>query len=275
MKRGEFYINPRFLETWLVELEELNARKVGQPFLYPPSMIAFLAVLHAKSFDYRSLEGILRALSKRLGGFPVMSFSQIRRRILALEPTFKAKATELITGVDGTGMKVSNRGEWRREVWGDRRGWVKIVILGTAEGDIVDLLIGNEKYSERAAGRKLLRAHAKKIDLVAMDGLHDCKNTFDLCEELNIVPAIKIRKNASPKGLGPRPRAVQAYQREGYKQWARRRGYGLRWVATEGIFSAEKRIFGEELTSHKTKNLYHEAKLKFWAYQELRNHATA
>ena len=70
--RGEFYINPRFLETWLTETTALNVGKVGQPFLYPNSMIEFLGILHAKGFDYRSLEGIMRVLSKRLGNFPVI-----------------------------------------------------------------------------------------------------------------------------------------------------------------------------------------------------------
>ena len=72
VKRGEFYINPRFLETWIQEIKELNLNKVGQPFLYPQSMIEFLSILHSKGFDYRALEGIMSAFSKRLGNFPVL-----------------------------------------------------------------------------------------------------------------------------------------------------------------------------------------------------------
>ena len=49
IKRGEFYINPKFLETWLDELKEMNSGKIGQPYLYPNSMLEFLAVLHASS----------------------------------------------------------------------------------------------------------------------------------------------------------------------------------------------------------------------------------
>lgn len=115
IKRGEFYINPVFLETWLEETKEMNLNKVGQPYLYPPSLIRFLAILHSKGFDYRALEGVMKALSKRLGGFPVISFSQIRRRILELPLQFKAKSNELTVGIDGTGVKVSNRGEWMRQ----------------------------------------------------------------------------------------------------------------------------------------------------------------
>tara|TARA_Y100000310_G_C20441462_1_gene696325 strand:- start:507 stop:821 length:315 start_codon:yes stop_codon:yes gene_type:complete len=64
VKRGGFLINPIFLETWNDEIKQINSRKVGNPYLYPKSMIEFLAVLHAKNFDYRCLEGILRGLSK-------------------------------------------------------------------------------------------------------------------------------------------------------------------------------------------------------------------
>ena len=124
-------------------------------------MIEFLAVLRSKGFDYRALEGITSALSKRLGNFPIISFSQIRRRILALPVSFEAKSNELVVGVDGTGVKVSNRGDWIREAWDVRKGWIKVVILGDAEGNIVDVRLGNEGLDERAAGRGMLRKNRK------------------------------------------------------------------------------------------------------------------
>src|SRR3989338_201577 len=34
IKRGEYYINPIFLETWLEETKDINLNKVGQPYLY-------------------------------------------------------------------------------------------------------------------------------------------------------------------------------------------------------------------------------------------------
>ena len=50
--RGYFYINPSFLETWNDEIKQMNAGKIGQPYLYPNSMIETLAILHCKSFNY-------------------------------------------------------------------------------------------------------------------------------------------------------------------------------------------------------------------------------
>ena len=271
VKRGEYYINPRFLETWLNEIKELNAGKVGQPFLYPTSLIEFLAILKAKAFDLRALEGIVKALSKRLGDFPVISFSQIRRRIKKLPLDFKAKGKHLVTGTDGTGLKVTNRGEWIRQKWQIRRGWVKVVILGDTKGNIVDIRVGNEDLDENKASRGMLRKNTSNIDKNLADGLHDCEDNFNLYDKLNIEPGIKIRKNANPSGMAPRPYAVQKYQEKGYEQWAEDISYGFRWVATEGIFSAVKTIFGEVLSSHTKRNLYHEAKLKFWAYQTIKD----
>lgn len=233
-------------------------------------MIAFLAVLRSKGFDYRALGGVMRILSRKLGPFPVVSFSQIRRRMLKLPMEFD-KARSNIVACDGSGIKVSNRGEWMREKWKVRRGWIK-VIMGDINGNIVDVRIGDEELDEREVSREMIEEN-KDIDKVILDGLHDCEDTFDLCKELGITPAIKMRKNASSKGLSKRAEEVRLYKKLGYKEWAKQKGYGMRWVATEGIFSAVKRIFGENVRSHKAENMYKEAKMKFWAYQQLRSSA--
>lgn len=268
--RGEFYLNPRFLENWIEELKDMNQRKVGQPYTYPDSMIEFLGMLRSKGFDYRALQGMMRVLSHKLGPFPVISFSQIRRRILNLPLVFRALSGNLTVGCDGSGIKVSNRGEWMREKWAVRRGWIKVVIMGDTTGNIVDIRIGNETLDERSASRGMLRKNGTSIDTVMLDGCHDCRETFNLCDTLGIEPAIKIRSNASDSGLDPRAEQVRLYHHLGYTKWAGRKGYGRRWPATEGIFSAVKRMFGEGVQSHKTRNMYHETRLKFWSYQQLR-----
>ena len=273
VNRGEFYVNPRFLDNWLDEIQKMNRRKVGQPYTYPNSLIMFLAVLWSKGFDLRALQGIVQAFSRRLGPFPVISFSQIRRRILRLPVSFKKRSKNLVVSCDGSGMKTGNRGEWIRQKWRVRRGWIKVVIMGDTNGDIVDIRIGNEDLDERKAARGIIRKNRKHVQKVLLDGFHDCNDTFDLCDQLGVEPGIKIRKNASEKGLGPRPREVRQYKKKRYKRWAKEKGYGMRWPASEGIFSGVKRMFGEGVRSHKIRNMYHEAGLKFWAYQQVRDAA--
>jgi hypothetical protein len=269
--RGVFYVDPRFLHHWLDEIRQMNKGKVGQPYTYPNSLIEFLAVLWSKGFDFRALEGIVRVFSRRLGPFPVISFSQIRRRIRSLPLAFKRRSGKMVVSGDGSGMKAGNRGEWIRQKWKVRRGWIKVVIMGNIDGDIVDIRIGNEDLDERKATRGMIRRHKNEIKKVLLDGLHDCNDTFDLCDQYGIEPGIKIRENANEKGLGPRPREVRQYKKKRYKRWAKEKDYGMRWPASEGIFSAVKRMFGEGVRSHRIRNMYHEAGLKFWSYQQVRD----
>lgn len=252
IKRGEFYINPVFLETWNEEIKEMNMGKVGQPYFYPNSLIEFLAILQQKGFGVRELQGVTRAISKQLHSFPVISYSQISRRINALDIKFDKRFEEkLIVGCDGTGKKVGKRGGWLRHKWKVRRGWIKVVIIGTPNGDVVDVRVGPETLDERAAGRGMLRKNKKKIKKAIFDGLHDCEETFDLCEELDIEPVIKVRKNASEKGYSRRAEEVRLYKNIGHKKWVEEKGYGLRWPSTEVIISAVKRIFGECVSATK------------------------
>ena len=195
----------------------------------------------------------------------------MNRRINHFDPTFETEAMDMIAGVDGSGMKVSNRGDWMRHKWKVQKGWVKVVVLGNTKGDIVDVRVGNEDLDERKAGRGMMRKNKKCIKKLLADGLHDCEDTFNLCDQFDIEPAIKIRKNASPEGLGPRPRAVQLYKEKGHEDWSKEKGYGLRWLCTEGIFSSVKRIFGESMHATKKRSIYHEAKLKFWSYNQIKN----
>lgn len=271
IKRGEFYINPKFLSVWNEEVKGMNACKEGSPFLYPDSMIEFLAVLHAKSFDYRALQGILRVLSKKSNNFPVICYTQICRRLNALDISFDVEDNDLVAGIDGSGIKVSNRGDWMRKKWDVRKGWIKVVILGDKEGRIVDVRIGNESLDERKSARGMVRKKAKKIKKLLGDGLHDCKETFNLCNKLGIDPVIKIRANASEKARGSslRREKVKEYKELGHDKWVEKNQYGTRWLCTEGIFSAVKRIFRECVSATKKRNMYHETKLKFWAYNLL------
>lgn len=273
IKRGEFYLNPEFLSTWNKEIRQTNAGKIGQPYLYPKSLIEFLAVLHAKNFDYRALQGMIKALSdNHKFRFPVISYTQICRRVNKLEISFEIIGENLVVAIDGSGEKVSNRGEWMRQKWKVRRGWIKVVIMGTVDGKIIDIRVGNEKLNERKSARGMIRTNHKKINKVLMDGLHDVRDTFNLCEKYQIETAIKIRKNANTKALGSprRKKEVIKYKKLGHKKWVKEKQYGLRWPASEGIFSADKRIFGECVRAVKKRNMYQEVRLKFWAYNKLK-----
>ncbi len=217
IKRGEFYINPRLLSLWNDEIKEMNHKKIGNPYLYPESMIEFLAILHAKGFAYRELQGVLSVLSKIFFHFPIMSYSQINRRMNAMSLSFDVSSDNDIVAVDGSGIKVSNRGEWIQEKWKVKRGWIKVVIMGTPDGKIINLKVGDETLNEIRAARAMLQ-HKKTKKFIA-DGLHDCKKTFNLCKQKGIESVIKIRENASTKARGSlaRKEAITRYRKLGYE----------------------------------------------------------
>jgi len=272
IERGRYYINPRFLESWNEEVNQMNAGKVGNPYFYPKTMIEFLAILHCKGNDYRTCEGIIEGISENYKfEFPIISYTQICRRVNSLGINFEINEENLIVAGDGSGEKSTKRGGWMREKWKVKKGWVKVVILGTPDGKIVDIRVGTEALDERASVRGMIKDNHKKIKKVILDGLHDCRKTFDLCEKYKIETAIKIRKNAQQKALGSprRKQEVIFYQSMEHKQWVKEKGYGLRWPASEGIFSRQKTIFGEYVAAKKKRNMYHEVKLKFWAVNKL------
>ena len=53
-------------------------------------------------------------------------FRRINLLDLSLNGTPEVLAEDVIVAVDSTGIKVTNRGEWMREQWKVRRGWIKV-----------------------------------------------------------------------------------------------------------------------------------------------------
>ena len=191
IERGRYYINPRFLESWNEEIKEMNAGKVGNPYFYPKTMIEFLAILHCKGNDYRTCEGIIEGISENYKfEFPVISYTQICRRVNSLEINFEINEDNLIVAGDGSGEKSTKRGGWMREKWKVKKGWIKVVILGTPDGKVVDIRVGTEALDERASVRGMIKNNHNKINKIILDGLHDCRKTFDLCEKYKIETAI-------------------------------------------------------------------------------------
>ena len=63
----------------------------------------------------------------RILEIPVPDHSTIHKRIPKLDFTPPAvNSEEIVIAVDSSGIKVHNRGEWIREKYRRRRGWIKI-----------------------------------------------------------------------------------------------------------------------------------------------------
>jgi len=279
VKQGEYLLDLDFVEGWNDELAEMNAGKIGAPFRFPTTLIELQAIWHAKRLPYRMIEGMTRDLRK-IGQLPAYNtYSTVNRRVNKLAFTLAPPQGENIAVFsDGTGLQAVNGGEYLREKYGKKnRRWVQLVILGDAkthEPISYEVHIIQESESE-STERQLVTLLKNGVPVVAAggDGAMDSKPLWNFCDEQGIIPIIKPDKNArTDTDSKLRNKVVKERNRLGYKKWAKRAGYGHRWPATEGIFSATKRIFGEQLAATSEQGMLQEAACKIWAYQRLKRY---
>lgn len=279
VKQGEYLLSCDFVEGWNDELALMNAGKPGAPYLFPNSLINLQAIWHAKTIPYRMIEGMTRDLSK-IGQLPEYNdYSTVNRRVnrlaFALEPP---KGDNIVVFSDGSSMQAVAGGEYLREKYGKKnRRWVQIVILGDAkthEPVSYEVHIIQESEAE-STERQLTKLLDDNVPITAAggDGAMDSKSLYDLCADREIIPIFKPDANArTDTDSESRNKVVRERNRFGYKRWARKKRYGYRWPATEGIFSAVKRIFGEQLSATSELGMLKETSCKIWAYQKLKRY---
>lgn len=274
VKRGELYFNLEFLKDLKKVLKKQNKKKRGRPYDYPDSLIQFCAIVyHFFHLPYRQVEGLLVRLSKLMPELPTPDYCTPCRRFrkLGLEFPLLDSREPVVVAVDSSGIKVTNRGEWMREKHrGKRRGWVKVhIAVDVKTKRLVALEVSDEKTGDCEMFKPLLNP-VKKLKDVLADGAYDTKDCFEyLMTERGLdPPGIKVRENASRKGLTDRAFAVREFKAVGYDRWKKRHGYGRRW-ASEGFFSCVKRIFGESVRATTTDGMFREVRMKFMLYNML------
>jgi hypothetical protein len=275
VRRGELYFSFEFLDSWSNHLALANEGKVGRRYEFPEPFIQHLMMLHIiLKASYRSLEGMVRKLSTYIPAIQPIDYTTIWKRgtklDLKLSDTIAESDDPVVIAIDSSGIKVTNRGEWMREVWKVHRGWIKVhIAVNVKTKEVVGIEVTDEKVGdskmfgplidqskENLQGRKIVQADA--------DGAYDTRDAFNKLAENNIISAIKLRSNTSTKAKGSPLRAKHAreYLEIGYKSWKKKYDYGKRW-AVEGAFSLVKRIMGESVSATKTEHMFHEVGLKF------------
>jgi hypothetical protein len=282
--RGEFLLDLDFVKSWDKELEEMNRDKKGAPFQFPESFIELLSVW-GQWVSTRGLQGITRRF-QMYGLVPKEAdYSTISIRINKIETSFELpKEGNISVSTDGSGMKMTNRGDYKETKYGDgKKKFLRVTISADPYKKKlldIDVCVDGEGDSEPEVAMSHLEnlvGMGYKIDRFFGDGAFDVHDLFDLLCQYAIQASVKIRKNASidPVGRGSwkRKQEVLNYRKKKYKKWAKEKEYGRRWTGTEVIFSAVKGIFGEETRSKKIDNLIHEVKRKFWAYDRMCQYA--
>lgn len=282
VKRGEYLLDMDLISHWKEELDSMNQGKRGAPYRFPNSLIELQAVWHAKKTPYRMVEGITRKLAE-FGKVPYYNdYSTANRRVNKLVCQLALPATDkLVLFSDGTGLQVVEGGEYLREKYGKKnRRWVQVIILGDPKSKEpvsfeVNLIQSSELASAREQLAELLDAGIK-VESFGGDGSYDEIAFWNWLGYRGIEQIIKPDKNAIMiSGSRARDRNVSERNDIGFDVWSREHGYGYRWPATEGIFSAVKCIFGEEIHAKTETGMLQEAKIKFWAYQRIKRYGEA
>ena len=259
VKRGWFYLSTDFVKNWDKELKKMNKRKNGRPYRYPETFIQFSGLAYSfLHLPYRQLEGFLRALSGFVPGLSSADYTTLWQRISNLELNIPVPDNDIVVAVDSTGMKVTSRGDWMREKHGvERKGWIKVhVAVDVETRRPITFEITDERITDQDMVKPLLTDIKLKDSL--MDGAYDKEEVFKFIKEKGVaMPGIKIRKNAIVKAGSERAESVLEFKKYGYDSWKLVHRYGRRWAA-ESVFSAIKRIFGENVRATSKKGMFDE-----------------
>jgi hypothetical protein len=270
--RGEFYLDMEWVKSWDEELDWMNEGKRGSPFEFPESLIKLQSVWY-QWVEYRGIEGITRKLAEH-GLVPKYNdYSTINRRVNKLDIDFELpKEGTVNVSSDGSGMKMDNGGSYReRKYGGKRKKYIKVVITADPiKRKLIDCEVSIEGEGDSEPDIALdhikkLERKGKKVEKFWGDPAFDKRELINHLAENGSEIAIKPRDIGTSDDPESRERKklVEELESKGYKKWAKDKKYGMRWIGTEGMFSAVKRKFGENVRSTKVENMLKEAKRKF------------
>lgn len=282
VKRGEYLLDLDWVKGWDNELIEMNQNKVGHPYEYPNSLIWTQGIWHTHNIPYRMVEGITRQLY-RMAQIPAYNdYSTINRRVNHLEICLDVPpGQKLMLFSDGSGFQAIEGGEYLRSKYGKKnRQWIQVIILGDpVTKEPISFEVNLVPVSEAdSAQRQLDELINKGVEVEAFggDGAFDKIDLWNHLEQQRIRPIIKPDKDAKEDTDSTwRNINVKYINQYGYDGWASKLKYGLRWPASEGIFSAIKRIFGEQVHGKTEPGMIQEAKMKVWTYKEMKQYGEA
>jgi hypothetical protein len=282
VRRGELLLDLEFLKTWDQDISVMNRKKTGRPYSYPDSFFQFLGVIHVLfNLPYRQTEGFVRGLSKLLPNLKKPDHATIHRRVsklnLNLADSLRKSNEPVIIAIDASGVKVTNRGDWIRKKWKQRKGYLKIhFAVDTKTKEVKAFEVTTEETGDSKKFKHLVDDASDGNDIVMVlgDGAYDSRDNFNHLKGKGIAPGIKIKRGYSMRSRGvhgwARKKAVVEFDKLGYEKWRDSIGYGQRWMA-ETAFSTFKRTFGEFVRAKKFENMISEMALKVFTYNLLIN----
>ncbi len=112
----------------------------------------------------------------------------------------------IIIAIDSTGIKVTYRGQWMRDKWhikNNKKGFLKIhVAVNVKSKKILSIKVTDEHVHDSKALPKLVENIIKSDSVTAIcklfgdDGAYEGNEIFRYLADNEILPCIKVRKNA-------------------------------------------------------------------------------
>ena len=266
----------RWARVFRSELGEMNSGKVGRPYLYCDSMVAWLLSLMAVTgTSFRFVCGFADAV---LGwfGLAAPSHSRLTERALSMHadagtdagafgPGFLCvRACGNVTArvrrlaADSTGLTLSSVLGWRRRKWGAGpadRGWLKLHVLADVDsGEIVAYALTDETVGDGPVLRSLTeaaRGRGHRFDAVYGDNAYcSVANWSHVTRDLGarFVTSFQSRTAPVSRGCMARGAAAALWCSLTYDEWTRVTGYGRRWKV-ECVNSDLKRLLGETVSA--------------------------
>ena len=131
--------------------------------------------------------------------------------------------------VDAFGVKVHNEGDWIRQVWKVKKGYLKIhFAVDIKTGQVVSMDVLSEKVGD---GKRLVnraRENNVRVKRVFGDGSYDSKANFNFLTQEGIIPVIKVRKGSLAKSRGSQARKLAVIEQKIFKPkvWSRIHRFG-------------------------------------------------
>ena len=150
----------------------MNEGKVGEPYHhYPESFVQLLGYMRAYfHLAYRQTEGVVvKAHARRKVPSIIPDYSTNSRRVNKLDIKIDKRIgnDDIVIALDSTGIKVANRGEWIRDKWHVRRGYLKIhvVAVDIKKKKVVSLEVTSEEVHDSKVMKKLVDRVSENNDV--------------------------------------------------------------------------------------------------------------
>ena len=213
-------------EEWHNDLRRANRRKNGAPFLYADALFASITIIRFMAHvPYRQLQGMA---SETVPGIRMPDYSTMFRRMRSIRVGRRGNMVTAVKAgsdsgsgtrhafwaVDATGIKVDNRGEWIRQKWKVRRGFVKMHLLVDTETGMIlalkvtDDSVGDSKMfvplleqalAQSSSSSSLATTHSNPV-LVLADGAYASRDIHKTCKDSKVTPLIPLKLTSTARG---------------------------------------------------------------------------